>query len=80
MAKYYEVIGIITDCKRLNSSVNGNPKFILVIDGIVLNTKSDYSYNYNIDNLYKKGCEVVAKCYDTKCYSKIEDITEVKRG
>lgn len=77
MAKYYEVTGIITDITRLNSSVNGNPRFTIVIDGIMLSTKSDCMYNYNIENLYRKGCKVIAKCYDTKCYSKIEDIKEL---
>lgn len=78
MSKYFEVKGKITDITRLNNSINGNPRFSLVIDGIMLSTKSDYSYCYNIENLYNKGCEVIAKCYDTKCYSKIEDIKEVK--
>lgn len=76
MKKYYEVKGKITDLKRLNSSINGNPRFYIVIDGIVLHTKSDYSYCYNIENLYKRGCEVIAKCYDTKTKSMIEDIKD----
>ena len=78
MAKYYKVTGTITEVTRLNSSVNGNPRFTLVIDGKMLTTKSDYMYNYNIDNLYRKGCKVIATCYDTKCYNKIEDIKEFK--
>ena len=76
--KTYEVSGTITDLKRLNSSVNGNPRFTLVIDGMILCTKSDYSYCYNIENLYNKQCTVIAKCYDTKSSTRIESIIEVK--
>lgn len=78
MGKYYDITGIITDLKRLNCSVNGNPRFMIVLDGISLVTKSDYSYCYNIENLYNKGCKVIAKCYDTKNSSKIETIEEIK--
>lgn len=77
MSKYFEIKGKITDLKRLNSSTNGNPRFTVVIDGSILCTKSDYMYCYNIENLYNKGCEVVAKCYDTKMSTRIENITEI---
>ncbi len=76
MAKLYSIQGVITGLRRLNNSLNGNPRFMIVIDGIELMTKSDYSYSYNIENLYQKGCIVVADCYDTKHHPKIERIKE----
>jgi hypothetical protein len=71
---YYEIKGTITDIKRLNNSVNGNPRFCIVIDGEVLHTKSDAAYCYDIQNLHKRQYKVIAKCYDTKTGSRIEDI------
>ena len=72
----YKLTGKITDLKRLNNSVNGNPRFNIVVDGVMLTTKSDAAYSYNIENLYNKGCLVVATCYDTKSSSRIDDIIE----
>ena len=72
-----ETNGIITDSKRLNNSTNGNPRFNLVIDGIMLTTKSDYAYCYNIENLINKGCKVIIKYYETKTGYRLESIKEL---
>jgi len=75
--KLLETKGKITDSKRLNNSVNGNPRFNLVIDGVMLTTKSDYAYCYNIDNLINKGCGVTIKYYETKTGYRLESIKEI---
>ncbi|WBC28512.1 hypothetical protein TPMD03_4 [Thiohalocapsa phage LS06-2018-MD03] len=77
MSKYYEVKGKITSITRLNCSIYGNPRFTLEIDGEILTTKSDYSYCYDIENMYRQECIVIATCYDTKLSSRIEDIKRV---
>jgi hypothetical protein len=74
----YIVKGKIESIERLNCSIYGNPRFVLLIDGKWLTTKSDYSYCYNIENLYNKQCEVICECYDTKTSIRIQSIKEIK--
>lgn len=77
--KKFEFINRIESIERLNSSVNGNPRFIVtMVNGLILNTKSDYSYCYNIENLYKKNCLVRVLAYETKTKTMIQSINEVK--
>ena len=79
----FQYIGKIEILKRLNNSVNGNPRFLIeLLDSdnfIELQTKSDYSYNYNIENLIMKQCNCIVEYYYTKNGNgKIQDITEIK--
>ena len=81
--KKFQYIGKIEILKRLNNSVNGNPRFLIeLLDSdnfIELQTKSDYSYNYNIENLIMKQCNCIVEYYYTKNGNgKIQDITEIK--
>lgn len=68
--------GKIEYIERLNCSVNGNPRFDICIGDKILTTKSDYSYCYNIENLYNKGCIVNVEYYETKTSFRIETIKE----
>jgi len=74
--KLLETKGKITNLNRLNNSINGNPRFTLEIGNSILCTKSDYSYCYNVENLYNKQCEVIIKYYDTGISTRIESIEE----
>jgi hypothetical protein len=77
--KCIKVNGTLKVLKRLNSSVNGNPRFLVMIDDVVITTKSDYSYCYNIENLKNKGCICEAFYYETKAgNAMLEDISEIK--
>ncbi len=70
--------GKIDYIERLNNSVNGNPRFNISINGLILTTKSDYSYVYNIENLYRKNTIVNITYYETKKSFRIETIKEDK--
>lgn len=49
----------LTSIKRLNNSINGNPKFQLYFNNEVLTTKSDSMIAYNISsNLINKELEI----------------------
>jgi hypothetical protein len=49
--KISTVIGQIHSLERLKNSVNGNPRYrILLTDGYVLTTAPDAMISYNIDN------------------------------
>ena len=81
--KKLQYIGKIEILRRLNNSVNGNPKFLIeLLDAdafIALQTKSDYSYCYNIENLARKQCSCIVEYYYTKNGNgKIENIKEAK--
>ena len=81
--KKLQYIGKIEILKRLNNSVNGNPRFLIELlntdEFITLQTKSDYSYCYNIENLARKQCNCIVEYYYTKSGNgKIENIKEVK--
>ena len=70
--------------KILNNSTNGNPKFLVELCDSeqyeTLETKSDYSYCYNIENLSNKKCDCqVTYYYTPKGNGKIEDIKEIKK-
>ena len=82
--KLQQYNGKIQIVKRLNSSVNGNPRFLIELCDLdyyeTLETKSDYMYNYNIENLSNKKCDCIITYYFTpKGIGKIEDIKEIKR-
>ena len=47
-------IGLLTDLKRLPSSINGNPRFCCRIDGVFCMTSVDSSYGYSIQNYENK--------------------------
>jgi len=49
----------LTNIKRLNNSINGNPKFQLYFNNEVLTTKSDSMLAYSISsNLINKELEI----------------------
>ena len=49
----------LTNIKRLNNSINGNPKFQLYFNNEVLTTKSDSMIAYSISsNLINKELEI----------------------
>ena len=75
--------GKIKILRRLNNSVMGNPRFLIeILDSdtfIELQTKSDYMYNYNIENLERKQCNCIVEYYYTRTGNgKIENIKEVR--
>lgn len=75
--------GKIRILRRLNNSTNGNPRFLVELSDAdtltELQTKSDYMYNYNIENLDRKQCNCIIEYYYTKSGNgKIENIKEVK--
>lgn len=75
--------GKIRIVNRLNNSINGNPRFLIdLVDAeqfIILTSKSDYPYNYNIENLANKNCDCVVRYYYTKSGNgRIENIKEIK--
>ena len=79
MKQYNGKIKII---KRLNSSVNGNPRFLIELvdmEGYVeVETKSDSAYCYNIENLDRAGCDCEILFYFTKGgKGKIENIKRI---
>ena len=37
--------------ERLKNSVNGNPRYLVMVGGLVCRTRPDASYNYDIQNL-----------------------------
>jgi len=76
--KLQTITGKIDGIERLNNSYYGNPRFLVFIGDLVLTTKSDYSYVYNIENLYKKECLVDVTYYETKTSYRIQTIKEVK--
>ena len=72
--KTQKINGTVTIIERLNNSVNGNPRFKLMIDDTVIITKSDYGYCYDIENLARSGEAVEAEIYYTKAGSRrLED-------
>lgn len=82
MAKLYQYNGKIQIVKRLNSSINGNPRFLIELCDLesyeTLEAKSDASYSYNIENLSRKQCDCEIKYYYTnKGTGKIENIKEI---
>lgn len=82
--KLQQYNGKIQIVKRLNSSVNGNPRFLIELIDLnyyeTLETKSDASYCYNIENLSNKKCDCILTYYFTpKGTGKIEDIKEIKK-
>ena len=75
--------GKIEILKRLNNSTDGNPRFLVELldtnEFITLQTKSDYTYNYEIENLARKQCSCIVEYYYTKNGTgKIENIKEIK--
>ena len=57
-----ELQGVITDIRRLKSSLNGNPRYEFVINGKIVCTKPDCGLGYSITN-YDNGkqCRITAK-------------------
>ncbi len=51
-------VGTLTILERLPSSYNGNPRYLLSIDGIVCRTAPDSSYGYSVTNY--DGKQVIA--------------------
>ena len=39
--------------KRLRNSVNGNPRFIVTLNGIEYTTSSDSMCNYDVENIWR---------------------------
>lgn len=77
--KTYKIESKVKLVKRLNNSVNGNPKFLLLINDELVQTKADYSYNYNIENLVNKNCVCTCEIYATKNGTlKLESIKELR--
>ena len=76
--KTQKINGTVTILEKLNNSVNGNPRFKLMIDGIVITTKSDYGYCYDIENIVRSGEVIEAEIYYTK--SGARRLETIKRG
>ena len=75
--KTQKIIGNVKILKRLRNSISGNPRFKLMINDIVVITKSDYSYCYDIENIVRSGKEVEAEIYYTKAGARLETIKRV---
>lgn len=83
MEKLQQYNGKIQIVKRLNNSVNGNPRFLIELEDLehyeTVETKSDASYCYNIENLSNKKCDCEVMYYFTnKGTAKIESIKAIK--
>ena len=52
-------IGILNIIERLPSSVNGNPRYLLSVDGWVCRTPVDSAYGYSIGNYNGKQVEAI---------------------
>ena len=70
--------GKIDYIKSLNCSSNGNPRYEISINDLILTTKSDYSYCYDIQNMYNEGVTVEITYYETKLSYRIETIKRIK--
>ena len=77
--KTQKINGTVTIIERLNNSVNGNPRFLLTIDDIVITTKSDYGYCYDVENIARSGETVKAEIYYTKTGARLETIKRIKK-
>ena len=75
--KTQKINGTVTILKRLNNSVNGNPRFKLMIDDILITTKN-YGYCYDIENIARSGDTVEAEIYYTKTGAR--RLETIKRG
>jgi len=75
--KFSFAYGVIDNIERLNNSINGNPRFNVTIDGDRFTSKSDYMYNYKIDDWYKSHDIVVIRYYETKTSFRIANISKV---
>jgi hypothetical protein len=51
--------GLLTIIKRLPQSTNGNPRFLLTVDGWTCRTSVDCSLGYKVKNLDGKTVEAV---------------------
>ncbi len=51
--------GTLKVIERLGSSVNGNPRFKISIDGYIAVTTPDSSLGYSVQNYDGKHCEVI---------------------
>lgn len=68
----------ITHLKRLNNSYYGNPRFVVTFEnGMELISKSDYNYNYNLENLLRKNCDCIVEWYSNKSSDRIQSIREI---
>lgn len=52
------ITGTLTDCERMPSSVNGNPRYRVVIGGKIFVTAPDSSLGYTITNY--RGDTIIA--------------------
>jgi hypothetical protein len=50
MKNISRLIGTLKVIKRLPSSLNGNPRYLLEIDGVTFKTAVDSSYGYAVTN------------------------------
>ena len=50
-------IGILSIIQRLPSSVNGNPRYLLSVNGATCRTAVDSSYGYSVTNFDGKQVE-----------------------
>lgn len=75
MAKRYAFTAKITRLKRLNNSVNGNPRYDVGFDnGATYRTSSDHSFVYGIEGM-KDDVQVFLNGRHL-----IEDLQEVSNG
>jgi len=75
--KFDIAYGVIDKLERLNNSVMGNPRFNVIIGDKTFTSKSDYMYNYKIDDYYKSHDIVVIRYYETKTSFRIANISKV---
>ena len=69
------IIGTFSNIKRLNNSINGNPRYMVTIDGIDCYTAPDSMIAYSITNHRDNLVSVTVKMhYNKLTIQKIEDI------
>ena len=51
-------VGTLEIVERLPNSINGNPRYLLRVDGVTFKTAVDSSYGYSVSNFEGKTVEV----------------------
>lgn len=66
--------GILKIITRLDSSINGNPRFLLSIDGFTCKTSVDSSYGYSVQNYDNKMVEAtIGTHFNTSTLNSIKE-------
>lgn len=77
MKNVSKVTGVLTIVKRLRSSYNGNPRYLVSVDGVEASTAVDSSEGYTVTNYRDKmvTCDIGLH-YGV---ATIENIEEIKK-